>query len=158
MDTDGNPCLVLDAEALVEHGLAAVDRLRAGPTSPPRDSPPILVVDDSVTSRTLEQSILESAGYTVEVATNGREALDKAHRNRYGLFLVDVEMPVMDGYTFVERTRADASLRHVPVIMLTSRGSPEDRIRGEHAGANAYLDKNEFDQHQLLACIRNLVT
>ena len=83
----------------------------------------------------LEQSILESAGYDVDVATSAEEGLEKAHHARYGLFLVDVEMPGMDGFAFVERTRADAMLRSIPAILVTSRASPEDRRRGREVGA-----------------------
>jgi two-component system chemotaxis sensor kinase CheA len=105
----------------------------------------------------LEQSILESAGYDVDLATSAEEALEKARRRRYALFLVDVEMPGMDGFAFVERTRGDPTLRDVPAILVTSRTSPEDRRRGEQVGARAYIVKSEFDQADLLERIRKLV-
>ena len=91
----------------------------------------ILVIDDSLTTRMLEQSILESAGYEVDVATSGEEALEKAHLERYALFLVDVEMPGMDGFSFIERTREDPSLRDIACILVTSRAAPDDRRRGQ---------------------------
>jgi two-component system chemotaxis sensor kinase CheA len=105
----------------------------------------------------LEQSILESAGYTVETASSAEEALDRARGRRYGLFLVDVEMPGIDGFTFVERIRADAALRDVPAILVTSRSAPEDLRRGELAGADGYVVKGEFDQTALLRRIRMLL-
>jgi two-component system chemotaxis sensor kinase CheA len=71
--------------------------------------------------------------------------------------MVDVEMPGMNGFEFVEKTRADAQLREVPAILVTSRGSPEDRRRGLEAGARAYVVKGEFDQSQLLSAIRELL-
>jgi two-component system chemotaxis sensor kinase CheA len=104
----------------------------------------------------LEQSILESAGYDVDLATSGEDGLEKARARRYSLFLVDVEMPGMDGFTFVERIRSDPSLRETPAILVTSRGAPEDRARGIDVGANAYIVKSEFDQADLLARIRSL--
>jgi two-component system chemotaxis sensor kinase CheA len=73
------------------------------------------------------------------------------------LFLVDVEMPGMDGFTFVERTRAEPALHGTPSILVTSRSSPEDRRRGQEAGARAYIVKSEFDQGELLERIRELV-
>jgi two-component system chemotaxis sensor kinase CheA len=73
------------------------------------------------------------------------------------LFLVDVEMPGMDGFTFVEHTRADPILREVPAILVTSRASPEDRERGRNVGAKAHICKGEFDQGELLDKIRELV-
>jgi len=119
--------------------------------------PTVLVIDDSLTTRMLEQSILESAGYEVEVAISAEEALEKARAKQYGLFLVDVEMPGMDGFEFVSRTRADARLSNIPSILVTSRSAPEDRRRGEEVGARGYIVKGEFDQGYLLRMTRELV-
>jgi len=115
------------------------------------------VIDDSLTTRMLEQSILESAGYEVELAVSAEDALTKARERRYSLFIVDVEMPGMDGFEFVARTRSDAGLRDIPAILVTSRNAVEDRRRGEQVGARAYIVKSEFDQGQLLQTIRRLV-
>lgn len=150
LDAEGNPQLVLDAE-----GLSA--RLRRGDAIAQEPSVrrlPILIIDDSPTTRMLEQSILEAAGYQADVASSAEEALDKARSRAYGLFLVDVEMPGMDGFTFVERTRAEAELRGIPAILVTSRNSPEDLKRGRDAGAYGYIVKSEFDQVELLDQIR----
>ena len=152
-DDAGNPELALDPDALVESARA---QQRAA-TAPTPARPPILVIDDSLTTRMLEQSILESAGYEVELATSAEEALEKAKTTRYGVFVVDVEMPGIDGFTFVARTRADAVLRETPAILVTSRGSDEDRARGAAAGAHAYVVKGEFDQNLLLDTIRKLI-
>jgi two-component system chemotaxis sensor kinase CheA len=150
---DGNPRLVLDAD-----GLLAEARESKGPAKaalPVRH--PILVIDDSLTTRMLEQSILESAGYEVHVATSGEEGLEKAYALRYGLFLVDVEMPGMDGFTFIQKSRADPVLKSVPAILVTSRASAEDKRRGEAVGARAYIVKGEFDQKELLDRVRTLL-
>jgi two-component system chemotaxis sensor kinase CheA len=117
----------------------------------------VLVIDDSLTTRMLEQSILESAGYDVELATSAEEGLSKAKSKRYGLFVVDVEMPGMDGFGFVARTRADPVLCETPAILVTSRGSVEDRQRGRDAGASGYIVKGEFDQGHILQTIRDLI-
>jgi two-component system, chemotaxis family, sensor kinase CheA len=117
----------------------------------------VLVIDDSLTTRTLEQSILESAGYIVHAVASAEEALDQARRHRYGLFLVDVEMPGMDGFTFIERARADSALHDVPAILITSRSSPEDRQRGKEVGAQAYIVKSEFVQTEFLQRVQQLV-
>jgi two-component system chemotaxis sensor kinase CheA len=155
LDADGTPQLVLDAAGLV------ADAARGGRSLPTPDASqapaPILVIDDSLTTRMMEQSILESAGYEVELATSAEEGLEKARRSRYALFLVDVEMPGMDGFSFVERTRAAPDLRHVPAILVTSRSAPEDKRRGEEAGASGYIVKGDFNQNELLATIRRLV-
>jgi two-component system chemotaxis sensor kinase CheA len=105
----------------------------------------------------LEQSILESAGYDVDAASSAEEAWAKAGERHYGLFVVDVELPGMDGYEFLARARADPALSAVPSILVTSRGSPEDRRRGEELGARAFIVKSEFDQARLLRTIRELM-
>ncbi|HTL15697.1 MAG TPA: response regulator [Patescibacteria group bacterium] len=153
LDADGTPQLVLDPDALI----AAAGRSTAAAEQWAPLRKPILVIDDSLTTRMLEQSILESAGYDVDVAMSGEEALEKAHRKQYALFLCDVEMPGMDGFTFIEKTRADPGLRSVPAILVTSRASRADRERGELAGARAYIVKSEFEQKDLLKRIHNLV-
>lgn len=153
LDADGSPQLVLDPPGLVRTALAAGGRGEA--RAPAR--PPILVVDDSLTTRMLEQSILESSGYDVDLATSGEEGLARARKRRYGLFLVDVEMPGMDGFDFIARARSDPALRETPSILVTSRGSEEDRRRGEQTGALAYIVKSDFDQGRLLDIIRNVI-
>jgi two-component system chemotaxis sensor kinase CheA len=153
LDAEGSPQLVLDPDGL----LAAALEPRATAVADGARGEPILVIDDSLTTRMLEQSILESAGYHVDVASSAEEGLEKAALRRYALFLVDVEMPGIDGFTFVERTRADPRLRQTPAILVTSRDAPEDRERGRQAGASAYVVKSEFDQVALLSTIRHLV-
>jgi two-component system chemotaxis sensor kinase CheA len=153
LDAEGDPQILIDPEGLGSNDLPHEGAV-ATPGAPPRL--PVLVVDDSLTTRMLEQSILETAGYEVEIAVSGEEALDKARRRRYGIFIVDVEMPGMDGFAFVERTRADPALREVPAILVTSRSAPEDFRRGQEIGAGAYITKNEFDQAHLLETIRRL--
>jgi two-component system, chemotaxis family, sensor kinase CheA len=153
LDAEGHPQLVLDPQGLVEH----VGRAGSALAGMPSRRAPILVIDDSLTTRMLEQSILESAGYEVDLATSGEEALERARQRSYALFLVDVEMPGMDGFSFIERAREDPILRDIPAVLVTSRTSPEDRQRGSSAGARAYIVKGEFDQTELLEQIRILV-
>lgn len=150
LDAEGSPQIVFDPESLV----ARVDAGLSEALPAPAAKRPILVIDDSMTTRMLEQSILESAGYDVDVAASGEEGLERARRRVYALFLVDVEMPGIDGFTFLERVRADPGLRDIPGILVTSRATAEDRARGEEAGANAYIVKSEFDQKALLDLIR----
>jgi two-component system, chemotaxis family, sensor kinase CheA len=158
LDVDGHPRLVLDPDGLVTLARRLAEAGRpdtAADTVRPR--PPVLVIDDSLTTRMLERNILESAGYDVDVASSGEEGLAKARDRQYGLFLVDIEMPGMDGFTFVERIRADPELCQIPSILVSSRASDEDRQRGVRAGARRHVDKSEFDQNELLRCIESLV-
>jgi two-component system chemotaxis sensor kinase CheA len=154
LGAEGQPLLFLDPDGLV---VAARQARRAQPEIAAPKRRRILIIDDSLTTRMLEQNILESAGYDVELATSAEEGLSKAHAATYGLFLVDVEMPGMDGFEFVERARADTDLGHVPAILVTSRGDVEDRRRGQRAGARGYIVKGEFDQDVLLSMIRELL-
>jgi two-component system chemotaxis sensor kinase CheA len=154
LDAEGNPQLVLHPEGIVA---AAHARGAERPKAEATPLPPVLVVDDSLTTRMLEQSILESAGYEVSLAASAEEALVKAGERAYGLFIVDVEMPGMNGFEFVARTRADPALKQTPAILVTSRSSDEDRRRGREAGARAYIVKGEFDQGDLLRAIRELL-
>jgi two-component system chemotaxis sensor kinase CheA len=117
----------------------------------------VLVIDDSLTTRMLERSILESAGYEVDVASSGEQALDMAERRPYDLFIVDVEMPGMSGFDFVARTRQSVDLRGVPSIVVTSRDTESDRRRGLAAGARAYVVKSRFAADELLSLVASLV-
>lgn len=143
----GEPLLVLDPAALPARWS------RGAAPAPAAPLPRVLVVDDSLTTRMLERSILESAGYEVDLAVSGEEGLEFARRRRYGIFVVDVEMPGMDGFEFVRATRAESALAAVPAILVTSRASDDDRRRGLESGARAYLVKSEFDQNVLLRAI-----
>jgi two-component system chemotaxis sensor kinase CheA len=153
LDAEGNPQLVLHPDALVAAAGHADGRAR--PET--RTRLPVLVIDDSMTTRMLEQSILELAGYEVDVAMSAEEGLEKAAQRRYALFLVDVEMPGMDGFSFVATTQRDPALRDIPAILVTSRNATEDRARGVEVGAKAYIVKSEFDQIELLDRIGKLV-
>jgi len=152
LDAEGNPRLMLDPDRLV----AAVGRASGAQTPDARPLPMILVVDDSLTTQMLQRSILESAGYPVDVAGSAEIGLDMAKARDYGLFLVDVEMPGMDGFGFVERIRSDPVLYRIPAIMVTSRNGPDDMERGREVGAQGYMIKSAFDQTELLAMIRRL--
>lgn len=157
MDIEGRPQLVLDPTALI----AAAAGAGASAPAARAAAIPLLVIDDSLTTRMLEQSILESAGYEVHTAVSAEDGLDKAKDKAksgpFALILVDVEMPGMDGFEFIERIRADADLRDVPAMLVTSRASPQDLQRGREVGAQAHIAKHEFAQNAFLEKVRELV-
>jgi two-component system chemotaxis sensor kinase CheA len=160
-DAQGDPILLFDVRGLFAAYRSgpkdAISPSFAAWTAAPPARLPILVVDDSLTTRTLEQSVLEVAGYEVELASSGEEALTKARARRFGLFIVDIEMPGMSGIDFTEQTRADPVLQKVPVILVTSLASPEHRRRGLAAGASSYVVKSEFDQGLFLRRVAELL-
>lgn len=113
----------------------------------------VLLVDDSLTTRTLERSILESAGYVVLVAADGVEAWALLQERGADVVVSDVEMPRMDGFTLTETIRSSPRFRETPVVLVTGLARAEDRARGMEVGANAYLVKSAFDQANLLETI-----
>jgi two-component system chemotaxis sensor kinase CheA len=116
-----------------------------------------LLVDDSATTRTLERGILEAAGYEVLIAVDGKSAWLLLQEKGADIVVSDVEMPNMDGFALTEAIRASKRFRDLPVILLTSLDSAQDRARGMDSGANAYLVKSAFDQTNLLETIRQLL-
>ncbi|HVW63433.1 MAG TPA: hybrid sensor histidine kinase/response regulator [Nitrosospira sp.] len=117
----------------------------------------ILVVEDSITSRTLLKAILESAGYRVGTAVDGVDGYTTLKTAKFDLVVSDVEMPRMDGFDLTARIRADKQLADLPVILVTALDSREHRERGVDVGANAYVVKSGFDQSNLLEIIRRLL-
>ena len=110
----------------------------------------ILVVDDSITARTLLKNILEAAGYSVRTAVDGAEAFASLRETEVDLVVSDVDMPRLNGFDLTARIRADKRITDLPVILVTALESREDRERGIEAGANAYIVKSSFDQSNLL--------
>jgi two-component system, chemotaxis family, sensor kinase CheA len=157
---------VLNVQDLVK---SAVKHPGMRPLSPSKTSEPpteehkstpehaILVVEDSITSRTLLKAILESAGYRVGTAVDGVEGYTALKTAKFDLVVSDVEMPRMDGFDLTSRIRADKQLADLPVILVTALESREHRERGVDAGANAYVVKSGFDQSNLLEIIRRLL-
>jgi two-component system, chemotaxis family, sensor kinase CheA len=117
----------------------------------------LLVAEDSITSRMLVKSILESAGYKVKTAVDGMEALTLLRAEHFDLVVSDVEMPRLNGFELTVRIRADKKLAELPVVLVTALESREDRERGIDVGANAYIVKSSFDRSDLLETVRRLV-
>jgi two-component system chemotaxis sensor kinase CheA len=155
----GVVALVLNVPALLLAGLKPQGSAASfsAPRTASRSRPRILVADDSITTRTLEQSILESAGYDVRTAVDGADAWRLLQEHTVDLVVSDVEMPRMDGFGLCQAIRGAKRLRHLPVILVTALESSVDRARGLEAGADAYLGKSSFDQQHLLDTIEQLI-
>lgn len=101
----------------------------------------ILIVDDAATVRMYHRQILEAAGYVVDEAINGIEALEKALNKDYDLYLVDVNMPLLDGYSFVRELRGHADIPQAPAVMISTEAKASDQTKAYQAGANLYIIK-----------------
>jgi two-component system chemotaxis sensor kinase CheA len=155
---DGAIAMVLNAASAGSAAISGVTRASIRGQAKARNKPHrILIVDDSITTRTLEKTILEGAGYEVSVAADGLEALHLLEEEGADLILADVDMPGIDGFMLTEKVRQSAKLRDLPLILLTAREAAEDRDRGLRLGADAYLVKSAFDQRELLSTIGQLL-
>lgn len=160
----GEVVLILNASDLIK--LALRSERRAILTAPAAEASAaatrrqqrILVVDDSITTRTLEKNILETAGYNVQIATDGVEALNViAASGNPDLIIADLVMPRLNGFDLTQRLKSDPQTSHIPIILVTSLSSAEDKARGIEVGADAYIVKRSFDQNNLLETIEQLI-
>jgi two-component system chemotaxis sensor kinase CheA len=155
----GEVIIVLDANDLIRSAALIRNPLSRAMTNPntvmvePK-RPKILVVDDSITTRTLEKNILETAGFEVRTAIDGVEAWAMLQEWSCEVVIADVEMPGMNGLELTQRIKSDPHTRDLPVIILTSLVKPEQRQAGLQAGADAYLVKSQFNQEELLRAIQ----
>lgn len=117
----------------------------------------IMVVEDSITSRSLLKNILESAGYHVTTAVDGIDAYTALKTGPCDLVVSDVDMPRMNGFDLTAKIRTDNQLAELPVVLVTALESREHRERGIDVGANAYIVKSSFDQSNLLEIVGQLV-
>ncbi len=128
---------------------------RADSLSPARP-PAILLVEDSIATRTQEKRILETAGYDVVAATDGMDALHKLRSRTFDAIVSDIQMPRLDGLGLTSRIRQMPEYDDLPIVLVSSLNSDADKRRGAEAGANAYLTKDAFDQAALLGILREL--
>jgi two-component system sensor histidine kinase and response regulator WspE len=160
---DGSPILIIDVEDMVHsvdnllsgrrlHKVSQVASVTRGPTRKR-----ILVVDDSITVREVERQLLVNHGYEVEVAVDGMDGWNAVRAGHYDLVISDVDMPRMDGFELVSQIKNDARLSALPVMIVSYKGSEEDRNRGLAAGANYYLTKSSFHDETLLQAVVDLI-
>jgi two-component system, chemotaxis family, sensor kinase CheA len=156
---DGSVAIVLGPAALMRAARATRRRWSAVDAGAGRAAaaPLILVVDDSITTRTLEKSVLEARGFRVRLSVDGVDALAQLRQERPDLVIADIEMPRMDGFELLHAMKGDSALASLPVILVTSRDSDEDRRKGLALGADAYIIKQRFDQTELIETIGQIV-
>lgn len=157
---DGRVVTVVNVSDLLATAALRPHPQTPGPPAVVKDSPAqhwILVAEDSITSRALMKDILESVGYHVVTATDGIDAFTALKTRHFDLVVSDVDMPRMSGIELTAKLRTDRQLADLPVILVTTMNSKEDRERGVDAGANAYIVKSSFDQSNLIETIRRLI-
>jgi len=156
----GDIIMVLNVGDLVETALSADVRLRSA-FAKDREAevkkPQVLVVDDSITTRTLERSILETRGYAVTLANDGKEAWETLQTREFDLIVTDLEMPLMNGFDLTARIKQSDKYRDIPVIIVTSLATDADKQRGIDAGADAYIVKSQFETKALLDVVQQLI-
>jgi two-component system chemotaxis sensor kinase CheA len=155
----GEICAVLNPADLLRsaHKLAATSaHSKLGLAEPPVKSC-ILLVEDTMLVRVMEKRILEDAGYEVVTAVDGVDALNELGLRPFAAVVSDIMMPNMDGLTLTSRIRREPLYRDLPVILVTSLASDEDKQRGLEVGANAYIPKPAFDQRVLLDTLQRLI-
>ena len=116
----------------------------------------ILVIEDQEDNRAILRDLLTSAGFSVLEAFNGAEGVTKARSELPDLILMDIQMPVMDGYEATRRIKADAATASIPIIAVTSYALSGDEVRAREAGCNGYVAK-PFSPRQLLGQVRGFL-
>jgi two-component system chemotaxis sensor kinase CheA len=133
-------------------------RVREGRVEKRKGPKRILICEDSFTTRELERSIFEAAGYDVEVAMDGAQGLAKLRQGlKADAVVTDVQMPNMTGFELTKAIKTDTALMHTPVIIVTSLERDEEKSEGIDAGADAYITKSVFNQDTLLETVERLI-
>ena len=160
---NGQIALILNAAevvrtALAQHneatGAVGMNRDTLKANAPRRR---LLLADDSITTRSLEKSILESAGFEVTTCVDGAQAWQMINEKQFDLVVSDVEMPRMDGFALTRRIKSSNKHMHLPVILVTALSSERHKALGISSGADAYLVKSEFERSDLLEVINQLI-
>lgn len=154
----GEVCVVLNPQDLMK----SVQRqfrtfIAAPPTETTKRKQVILLVEDSIATRTQEKRILESAGYEVITAVDGLDGYNKLKERNFDGVVSDIQMPNLDGLGLTEKIRQHKEYSELPVILVTSLASDEDKRRGASAGASAYITKNAFNQEVLIETLKRLI-
>jgi chemotaxis protein histidine kinase CheA len=150
----GEPVGVLSPSVLAQR-----EYLRALPVSRERiviKKVRILLVDDSLVTREMERRLLEDAGFQVSAASDAFEALSQLGETPFDCVVTDIEMPGMDGFELTSQLRGMEHFAHLPIIVVSTRDRPEDRLRGLKVGADAYLTKQSLDAGELVDLVRRL--
>jgi CheY-like chemotaxis protein len=157
---NGEVMVVLNPTDLINSAMHHSTLVRAHETvesEKPTERQRVLIVDDSITTRTLEKNILEAHGYLVTTAVDGLQGWEALNQGVFDLVVTDVEMPQLDGFQLAERIKTSDTYGNIPVVIVTSLAKESDRRRGIAVGADAYIVKGQFETKVLLDVIHQLI-
>lgn len=160
---DGRVVLIIDVPSIIGsfEGGVVVRRQDLSKSAPAaavkKRRKTILLAEDAISTAMLEKNVLESAGFSVVIARDGQEALEKSAQEKFDLVITDILMPRMDGFDLTVNLRKDKLYKNIPIIIVTTRESDADKRRGLEAGADAYILKSEFTSEGLLNTIERLI-
>ena len=156
---DGSVVLILDMQTMVDrfHEWDFAHTAEISDQAPEEERiPTVMVVDDSITVRKVTSRLLQRNQYKVHTAKDGVDAVTQLNDVIPDVMLLDIEMPRMDGFELANLIRHDSRLRHIPIIMITSRTGEKHRQRAEEIGVNDYLGK-PYNEENLLATIEKML-
>jgi two-component system, chemotaxis family, sensor kinase CheA len=154
----GEVCMILNPPDLLKSlQKRAASPISIRPNKTISRKPIVLLVEDSVYVRTQEQRLLEKAGYEVVIAVDGLDGYNQLKERHFDAVISDVEMPNLDGLSLTAKIRRHREYKDLPIILVTTLNSDEDKRRGADAGANAYVIKGKFNQQFLLETLRKFV-
>ncbi len=160
----GEVCIILSPQDLIKSVRTSAGAITSSPvhsalniqeSSPHK--PVILLIEDSIATRTQEKRILESAGYEVVTAVDGLDGFNKLTNRSFDAVVSDIQMPNLDGLSLTAKIRQHQEYSELPIILVTSLASDEDKRKGAEAGANAYITKASFNQEVLIETLKRLV-
>ncbi|MBW2521130.1 MAG: hybrid sensor histidine kinase/response regulator [Deltaproteobacteria bacterium] len=158
---DGTPVLIVDVDDIFNSLEQLISGNRLLPIGSDEDlavrKKRILVADDSITVREVERKMLSARGYDVDVAVDGMDAWNTVRAKRFDLIISDIDMPRLNGFELVKLIKNDTSLRHLPVIIVSYKDSPEDRNKGLEVGADYYITKGSFQDQALVNAVLELI-
>ncbi len=154
---DGVPVLILEVPDLIRRTYTATVTRPIFREKEDRTKLPVLVVDDSVTSRILEKSILEAEGFEVHAVASGEEGLGSISRRRYGVMVFDIDMPGISGVELIGEAQKMEKNQDTPVVIVSSRDDEEIIRQIYEAGARGYMNKGRFSHQQFVSMIKSLI-
>jgi two-component system chemotaxis sensor kinase CheA len=157
----GEVCMILNPQDLLKsiqkRNLSTITSSSSQEQTKTKTKPVILLAEDSIATRTQEKRILESAGFEVVTAVDGLDGWTKLQSRKFSAIVSDVQMPNLDGLGLTAKIRQDNQYSELPIILVTSLASDEDKKRGADAGANAYIIKGKFNQDVLIETLNRLI-